>query len=99
MDAARPVRAEEDRGRKVIAKSPTVTVTIRAIMARVNRKLAREDQILKVSRSASEKENLGAYHVIDTNTNAVTAYHIDDLAKWITDEFPGMLKPFEKIEG
>ncbi|WP_042264732.1 hypothetical protein [Paraburkholderia heleia] len=83
----------------MIAKSPTVTVTIRAIMARINRKLAHDGQILKVSRSAAEKQNLGAYHVLDTNTNAVTAYHIADLAKWIADEFPGMLKPFEKIEG
>ncbi len=80
-------------------KQPTIPVTVRAIMARVNRKLARENQILKVSRSVAEKQNLGSYHIVDTQKNAVVAYHINDLEKWVRDEFDGMLKPYEKLEG
>jgi hypothetical protein len=79
-------------------KQPVITVTVRAIMARVNRKLAHDGQILKVSRSAAEKQNLGSYHIVDTQKNAVVAYHINDLEKWVRNEFDGMLRPFEKVE-
>jgi hypothetical protein len=79
-------------------KKPTVAITQRALMARVNRKLAHEGQILKVSRSAAEKQNFGGYFVIDEGGN-VSAHGIDDLAAWVRAEFPDMLKPFENLEG
>jgi hypothetical protein len=80
-------------------KQPTIAVTVRALMARINRKLAAENQILKVSRSVAEKQNLGNYHVVDTHKNAVVDYHINDLEKWVRDSFPDMLKPYENLEG
>jgi hypothetical protein len=80
-------------------KQPTIAVTIRALMARINRKLAHEDQVLKVSRSVAEKQNLGNYHVVDTHKNAVVDCHIYDLEKWVRDWFPGMLRAYEKLEG
>jgi hypothetical protein len=79
-------------------KQPAVPVTVRALMARVNRKLAHDGQILKVSRSVAEKQNLGNYHVVDTHKNTVVACHINNLEKWVSDEFPDMLRAYEKLE-
>ena len=81
----------------MIGKSPTVTVTVRALMARVNRKLAHDGQILKVSRSAAEKQSLGNYHVVDAHNHIACAFN--DLAKWVGDEFPDMLRAYENLEG
>jgi hypothetical protein len=80
-------------------KQITVPVTIRALMARVNRKLAHDGQKLCVSRSHAEIQNLGNYHVVDTHKNAVVDYHISDLEKWVRDSFSNVLNPFEKLEG
>ena len=78
-------------------KQPAITVTVRAAMARVNRKLAHDGQILKVSRSVAEKQSLGAYHVVDAHNHIACAF--DDLEKWVSGEFPDMLRAYEKLEG
>lgn len=79
-------------------KHPVITVTVRALMARVNRKLAHDGQILKVSRSAAEKQSFGYYYTADISVGAVKAWNINDLEKWVRTEFDGLLKPFEKVE-
>lgn len=78
-------------------KAPTVNVTTRALMARINRQLAHEGQKLCTSRSHAERQNLGNYHLIDANRNTVIAYPINDLEKWARSEMPDILKPYERL--
>jgi hypothetical protein len=79
------------------AKQMKVTVSERALLARVNRQLAKEGQTLRTSRSAAERSNFSNYYVLDASGN-VTASGIDDLEKWVRKEFAGMLKPFETLQ-
>jgi len=48
-----------------------VPVTRRALIARINRKLAHDNKQLCASRSVGELQNLGAYYVLDTHGNEV----------------------------
>jgi len=55
-----------------------------AVVKRVNRRLAREDQILKCCRFACRNFHyLGRYYVVDGRTNflATTHVNLDDLAR------------------
>jgi hypothetical protein len=54
-----------------VGKTETVPVTTRALIQRINRKLAAQGQTLRKARGAS-CAGLGDYYVIDTRRNAVT---------------------------
>jgi hypothetical protein len=67
-------------------------VSLRAVMARVNRKLAKEDEMLRRCRSDSRGwHELGDFYVVDVSRNCITdkqvdlealAREMDVLAKW-----------------
>ncbi|MGF6758236.1 hypothetical protein [Paraburkholderia sp. GAS42] len=78
-------------------KQMKVTVSERALLACVNRQLAKEGKTLRTSRSAAERSSFSNYYARDASGN-VTASGIDDLEKWVHKEFAGMLKPFETLE-
>lgn len=72
-----------------------VPVSKRALVQRINRKLAAEDKILRASVGA-QAADLGAYYTIDTNRNAITGKSIDleTYGRKI-----GALADFEKLVG
>ena len=73
-----------------------VAISERALMARINRKLAKEGQKLCKCREGSRAmSNLGTYHVIDTYKNAVIDWGIEDLEKWTKDHDLQVLAPWE----
>ena len=59
-----------DNGRKV-------PLTMRALIARINRKLAKQDKCLKTARGAALRSNFGDYYVLNWRRNVVTQQHID----------------------
>lgn len=72
------------------------TITERALIQRINRRLAKEGERLCASRPR-ERANLGNYHTIDVNRNTVEAYHIDDLEAWAREHVPAALAEHEHL--
>jgi len=79
-----------------------VPVAERALIRRVNRKLAEKDQRLCKSRASHDEgrgpvfdHNLGEFYIIDTQRNFVHSTHVDlgTLAKEV-----GALSPWETVE-
>ncbi len=74
------------------AKTITAPVTERALIQRINRVLAKKQELLKKCREASGSyNNLGDYYTIDVYRNAIIDTHLnleklgrklDVLAKW-----------------
>ena len=52
-------------------------VSTRALIQRINRKLATEQQQLKATRGERWRTELGDYYIIDANHNFVIAQHVD----------------------
>ena len=52
-------------------------VTERALAQRINRKLAKDGQKLRKSRSGGELSNLGEYYIVDILKNVVTAWNVE----------------------
>lgn len=71
-----------------------VPVSRRAVLARVNRILAKEDQAFRISRSHGEKSNLGEAYILDTRRNVVVAHQmsLEELASEL-----GAIKSFEEM--
>jgi hypothetical protein len=69
-----------------------VAVSMKALMARINRKLAHEDEMLKATRGERYRHDLGDYYVIGIRVGGVNASHVDpeELGREI-----GVLKPWE----
>lgn len=55
----------------------TKTVSERALIKRINRKLVKENERLAVTRSDRWYSDLGNYYIFDVNTNFVTSAHHD----------------------
>ena len=72
-----------------------IPVTERNLLRRLNRKLAKENLIVKTSPVNSRwyNEN-GRHYCVDERTNFIQSQHID-IEKWARDE--GCLKPFECV--
>lgn len=73
-----------------------VKISHRALMIRVNRKLAKKEQLLKKCKpSSAAYPDLGGYYVIDTMQNSVTSKNcnFEELAKELD-----VLKPWEELE-
>ena len=70
------------------------TVTERALIQRINRKLAHKWEKLRTS-SKRAFNNLGRFHVIDSYRNSVILTHVklEDLARDI-----GVMHPLERME-
>jgi hypothetical protein len=54
-------------------------------IARINRKLAKQYEKLRTSRSYGEESNLGRFYVLDISRNCVTYSHITDLDEFEKD--------------
>jgi hypothetical protein len=70
-------------------------ITRKAVISRINRKLAKDtDEVLKVSRSARMKIDVGDFYLLDWRVNCVSGRDIDPetYARNL-----GVLKPFEQM--
>lgn len=75
-------------------------VNARALLARINRRLAKDGQQMKTCPERSQWHNeLGSYYIVDLDTNTIVVKQIDDLEGWTRKEMDGVLKPFEALEG
>jgi hypothetical protein len=52
-------------------------VTMNALIKRINRKLAADDRVLKVSRGVRTENNFGPFYVINWRHNLIVDHHID----------------------
>jgi hypothetical protein len=76
-------------------KAPThVPVSERALIARINRKIADDDLILKRTRNARAELDLGRHYTINFRVNFVADKHID--LEGYGREL-GVLKPYEAL--
>ncbi len=77
------------------AKVKKVPVSERAILARINRKLAKSEQVVKKCRTDSRwYGECGNYYAIDLRTNCIQAKHID-LEDWAKEL--DVIEPFEEV--
>ncbi|MFB8828215.1 hypothetical protein [Azotobacter salinestris] len=73
-----------------------VKVTERALLARINRALRKDNQQLYRCREDSQAyEELGDFYAVDTAQDVVMARHVD-LAMWARDL--GMLPDWEELQ-
>ena len=66
-----------------------------ALFARINRRLAQQDERLRVSRSERARQDLGDYYIVDVRRNFLVGGHIDpvQLAREL-----GVLQGYEEAE-
>jgi hypothetical protein len=72
-----------------------VPVSFRALMQRINRKLAKKEEQLCSNRSDHWSSDLGAYYVLNLRSNSITDDHVDPEA--LGREI-GVLRPWEVVE-
>ena len=67
---------------------------MRAVVQRINRKLAADDEMLKAARGARMQLDCGDYYVVDFRQNCVTSKDVDPevLARKL-----GVLKGYEQV--
>lgn len=73
-------------------ESRTVPITIRALLQRINRKLAREQRRLKVSRGREELRHFGQYYVLDGYGVERGRVNVENLGREL-----GVLKPWQHL--
>lgn len=71
-------------------------ISERALLARVNRRLAKENCVMRRPRSERGRLDLGNYYVVTSN-NTLDAYKIDDLEAWVRQEMTGVLQSYETV--
>jgi hypothetical protein len=73
----------------------TIPVTMRALLQRINRRLAGKGELLKKTRGAGAREEVGDYYVIDVNRNVLMLKHVDPetLGRKL-----GVLQSWESVE-
>jgi hypothetical protein len=76
----------------------TATITTRALVQRINRKLADEDRRLKATRGDRARSSVGNFYVVDLKLKTIVAHMIDDLEEWAREEMPGVLAAWERVE-
>lgn len=78
----------------MMTKQNQVPVTVRATIARINRKLAHEGEQLRTARGDRSWSNLGNHYIVDVNRNFVVADHVEPekLAREL-----GVLRPWEVV--
>jgi hypothetical protein len=79
---------------KVIKTKFNAPVSRRALLARVNRKLAHQEERLCRTRSLRAQFDLGDYYIEDTQTPNILDHHID---LELTAKVLGVLKPYERL--
>jgi hypothetical protein len=72
-----------------------IPVTLSALIARINRALAKDDRTLRKNRHGPYMERFGDYYIVDTQRNFVVfenAGSPEELGREL-----GVLKPWEKV--
>lgn len=69
----------------------TLPIREHSLIRRINRKLAEDDQVLRLARA---KRDVGEFYVVDTRRNFIVSKHIDLVM--IAREM-GALKPWEHV--
>jgi hypothetical protein len=72
-----------------------IPVQTRALLARVNRHLVKQGEVLRATRGEGiARQEFGAYYRLDTHNNLVVDKHVDleELARQL-----GALKPYERV--
>ena len=70
-----------------------VKLSERAVLARVNRALAKEDEIIRICREDSRwHPELGRFYSVDLSQNVIMSKHVD-LEKWAREL--KVMKPYE----
>jgi len=72
-----------------------VPIGKRALIARINRALAKEGKVLRLSRGNAERSGLGYAYILDAVHNVVEAHGIEDLSALAREV--GVLKDFEEL--
>ena len=75
-------------------KGQKVPVTMRALVQRINRKLAPNGTVLKATRGTGQSENLGDYYVVHVHKNEVESHHVD---AEVLGRRLKVLKPWEEL--
>ena len=70
-------------------------ITMRALIQRINRKLAKEDMVLKTLRGQRYEHDLGRYYAVNWRTNLVSAQYVDP-EQWGREL--GVLAAWEVVE-
>jgi hypothetical protein len=70
-------------------------VSKRTLIQRINRRLAKSDKMLKVTRSENATFELGDYFVVDTRRNVIVSHHVK--IEYLGREIE-VLKPYEELE-
>jgi hypothetical protein len=73
----------------------TLPISERSLVRRINRKLADDDQALRMARGESAKRHVGEFYVVDTRRNFIVSKHID-LVMFAREM--GALKPWEQVQ-
>jgi hypothetical protein len=76
------------------AKTAGVPVTMRALLQRINRKVAAQGEQLKKTRSSRWRNELGDFFTISTGRNVITARHVNP-EKYGREL--GVLEPWESV--
>jgi hypothetical protein len=71
-------------------------ITERALIQRINRRLAKDGEKLKKSRGEKVLLDLGDYFIVNFNLNQIVAHHITDIIE-LGRELE-VLKPYEVIK-
>jgi hypothetical protein len=71
-----------------------VPVSWRALVQRIDRKLAQQEQALKKARSAAMREELGPYYIVSWRFNRVEVTNVDPVA--LAKEL-GLLREWEEV--
>jgi hypothetical protein len=71
-----------------------VPVSERALIARINRKLASREEVLKPNRSSKWESDLGSYYTLNVRLNSIVSKHLD-LETVAKEE--GVLKAHERL--
>lgn len=75
-------------------KKTLVSVSKKALIARINRRLAKDDEMLRTLRGERDRHNLGDHYVVDVTRNLVVRKYVDlvDLGREI-----GALRGWERL--
>jgi len=67
---------------------------MQGLIARINRKLVHQDEVLKIPRSERMRSDCGEFYLVNTEFNCICGKHIDP--EGLGREL-GVLKPFEGV--
>jgi hypothetical protein len=54
-----------------------IPISMRALIARINRKLRPDDEVLRAARGARAKQEFGGFYIINRNRELIVAHHVD----------------------